>query len=183
VSTWKAPGAAPIDFAGKKVGAALIVDDENLRVSAEEALARELDARGSIGVPAYRVVPREELRNKDAAKGFFERAGIAGLVVLRLVGTETTSTDSPVVWSSGYYAHPWDYWGASWTQPYSIGGGGQHTTITVEVLLYDLARDAPIWAAVTRSKDPKDVQTYMKKLAADVGKRLEKDHLVRRTAR
>ena len=85
ISTWKAPGTGPIDFTGRKVGAVLIIDDQNLRVSAEEALARELTARGSIGVPAYRVIPKEELAKPDAAKGWFDRAGIKGLVVL-LVG-------------------------------------------------------------------------------------------------
>jgi len=34
VSTWKAPGTAPLDFAGRKVAAVLIVDDTGLRVSA-----------------------------------------------------------------------------------------------------------------------------------------------------
>ena len=36
ISTWKAPGAAPTSFAGQKVAAVLIVDDHNLRVSADK---------------------------------------------------------------------------------------------------------------------------------------------------
>ena len=60
-STWKAPGTGPLNFAGKKVAALAITTDDGLRMSAEEALAREITARGPQGVAAYRLIPREEL--------------------------------------------------------------------------------------------------------------------------
>jgi hypothetical protein len=180
LSTWKAPGAAPLDFKGRKVAAVLVTDDQSVRVSAEEALARELTARGSIGVPAYRIIPREELQKKDAARGWFERANVAGLVVLRIVATDTEKVYSSVVWTSGYYGYAWDYWGTSWASVYPIGRAREQKIITVEVLLYDLAKGTPIWAGVTRATDPKNVQAYMKELAVDVGRQLERDGLVRR---
>ena len=58
LSTWKAPDAGPMNFAGRKVAALVIVSDDNLRMSAEEALAREISARGPVGVPANRFIPR-----------------------------------------------------------------------------------------------------------------------------
>src|SRR5205085_4930325 len=118
VSTWRAPGTEPLNFAGKKVAAVLIIDDNNLRVSAEEALAREISARGPVGVPAYRIIPKEELSNKESARGWFERAGIAGLVVLRLVQTDTAKVYDSAIWVSGYYGYAWDYWGTSWASVY-----------------------------------------------------------------
>src|SRR6478609_3052479 len=121
VSTWKAPGAGPMNFAGRKVAAVLIVDDDSLRVSGEEALAREISARGPNGVPAYRIIPKEELSKKDAAKGWFERAGVAGLVVLRPVKTETEKVYSSALWVSGYYNYAWDYWGYGWANVVPLG--------------------------------------------------------------
>jgi hypothetical protein len=179
VTTWKAPGAGEMNFAGRKVAAVLITDDDSLRVSTEEALAREITARGPQGVAAYRIIPREEVRNSDAAKGWFERAGIEGLVVLRLVQTDTTKVYSSVVWSSGYYASPWAYWGNGWATVTPIGKGRDSRTITVETILYDLQKGAPIWACVSRTTDPKNVQVYVKSLTIDIVKRLEKDGLVR----
>src|SRR6187401_2699763 len=178
ISTWKAPGAAPTSFAGQKVAAVLIVDDHNLRVSAEEALASEISARGPIGVPAYQIIPKEELAKKDAAKGWFERAGIRGLVILRLVETEKEKVYSSAVWSSGYYGNAWDYWGNGWATVYPIGKPREETTITVETMVYDLAKGAPLWAAASRTTDPKNVQTYVKRLVSDVAKRLERDGLI-----
>ena len=89
-STWKAPGEGPLDYTGKKVVALVITADDSLRMSAEEALVREISARGPQGVAAYRLIPREEMTDKDKAKGWFDRSGAAGVVALRLVGCSTT---------------------------------------------------------------------------------------------
>jgi hypothetical protein len=179
VSSWKADGVTQIDFAGRKVAVVLIVDDTNLRVPAEEALAREISSRGAIGVPAYQIIPQEEVTKTDAAKGWFERRGIAALIVLRPVKTETEKVYSAAVWASGYYGYAWDYWGYGWANVTPIGKGRDQRTITVETMLYDLTKGTAMWAAVTRTTDPKDVQSYMNGLARDVVKRLESDGLVR----
>lgn len=178
ISTWKAPGAEAINFAGRKVAAVLIVDDHGLRVSGEEALARGLSARGSIGVPAYTIIPKEELANKDAAKGWFERAGVQGLAILRLVQTDQEKVYSSAVWSSGYYGSAWDYWGNGWATVYPLGKGRVETTITVETLLFDLSKGTPIWAGASRTTDPKNVQQYITRLTSDVVKQLEKAGLI-----
>lgn len=183
LSTWKAPGAEQIDFTGRKVAAVLIVDDPGLRVSAEEALAREISARGAIAVAAYKILPKELLTDKDAARAWFEKARIEGLVILRVVKTDTQKVYSSVVWSSGYYGNAWDYWGTGWATATPIGKGRDQQLLTVETVLYDLSKGVPIWAAATRTTDPKNVQTYMKLLAIDLVKELEKAGLVRTKAR
>jgi hypothetical protein len=61
--------AAP-QFRRPDVAALAISDDMSLRVSAEEALAEQLSKRGLRGLAAYRVVPREELREPRRAKGW-----------------------------------------------------------------------------------------------------------------
>jgi hypothetical protein len=180
VSTWKADGVTTIDFAGRKVAGVVVTDDNNLRVAGEEALAREITARGPQGVPAYRIIPKEEVRKSDAAKGWFDRAGVAGLVIMRPVATETTKVYSSALWVSGYYNYAWDYWGTSWASVYPLGKGRDQHTITVETLLYDLSTGTPMWACVTRTTDPSDVQSYMTHLAADIVTRLQKDGLRRK---
>jgi hypothetical protein len=183
LSTWKAPGGAKIDFTGRKVAAVLIVDDMSLRQSAEEALAREVTARGAQGVAAYRVIPKELLADKDAAKAWFEKQKIEGLVILRLVQTETQKVYSSAMWVSGYYGSAWDYWGYGWANVYPIGKAREQQVLTVETLLYDLSNGTPIWAAATRTTDPKNPQQYVKSLAIDIVKRLEKDGLVAKRPR
>ena len=178
LSTWKAPGAAPLDFKGRKVAAVLIADDNGVRVAAEEALAREVIARGANGIAAYRVIPKELLSDKDAAKAWFEKMKIEGLVILRVVATDKQKVYSSAMWVSGYYNYAWDYWGYGWANVYPMGKAREQRVLTVETLLYDLSKGTPVWAAVTRTTDPKDVQSYVKELASDILKRLEKDGVI-----
>ena len=179
ISIWKSPTAGPLNFVGRKVGAVVIVDDRSLQMSAEESLASEITARGPIGVAAYRIVPREELANKESAKGWFQRAGVQGLVIMRLVDTDKEKVYSSVIWSSGYYANAWDFYGDGWATAYPIGKGRTQTTITVETLLYDLSNGSPIWAGVSRTTDPKDTRSFMKELAKDVVLNLKKAGLTK----
>lgn len=174
IRTWKAPDATPLDFVGRKVAAVVVVDDVSLQMAAEEALSREIAARGPDAVPSYRLIPRPELANKDSAKAWLEKAGVQGLVIMKLLDTDTRKTYSSVVFSSGYYANAWDYWGYGWASAYPIGRGRTETAVTVETLLYDLSTASPIWAGVSRTTDVKDHISFMKALAADIGKELER---------
>jgi hypothetical protein len=183
ISTWRAPGTEPLNFGGRKVAAVFMIDDNNLRVSTEEALAREISARGPIGVAAYRIIPKELLKDKDQAKTWFERQGIQGLVALRLVKTETDKVYSSAVWASGYYNYAWDYWGYGWASVYPLGQAREEKTFTVETLLFDLSKGAPIWAGVSRTTDPKDVQSYVKDLSKEVVKKLQGEGLIRKSGR
>src|SRR5262245_65401612 len=74
LSVWKSPDVSRLNFAGKKVAALVITDEQPLQMSGEEALVRELNDRGVSGLATYRIVPREELKSAERAKGFFERA-------------------------------------------------------------------------------------------------------------
>jgi hypothetical protein len=178
ISIWKSPTAGPLNFVGRKVGAVVIVDDFSLQMSAEEALAREISARGPVSVASYRVMPREELRTNNA-KGWFERAGMQGLVIMRLVNTDKEKVYSSVLWTSGYYNNAWQYYGNSWATAYPLGQGRIQTTITVETMLYDLTNASPIWAGVSRTTDPKDTGSFMKDMAKDIVKNLQKAKLTK----
>jgi hypothetical protein len=182
-STWKSPSAGPMNYVGRKVAALVIVDDDSLRMSAEEALAREISARGPTGLAAYRLIPREELTDKDRAKAWFGRASVEGMVVMRVVGVDTQKVYSSVVWSSGYYGNAWDYYGYGWATAYPIGKAHTETTIAVETLLYNVADAKPIWAGVSQTTNPKNVASFMKGLAGDVVKELQKQGLARKGLR
>jgi hypothetical protein len=70
LNVWKAPDVTRLNFAGKKVAVLVITDDQSLQMSAAEALSRELTARKVPGVASYRLVPREEMKSADMARGF-----------------------------------------------------------------------------------------------------------------
>jgi hypothetical protein len=116
-STWKAPGAGPLNFKGKKVAALIVSKEEGVRYGAEDALAREITAQGAVGLPAYSLIPKELTQDK-------EKAGVAGVVAMRVVGKDQQLSSSPSTYYGGpYYATFWGggYHGYGWGGVYDPG--------------------------------------------------------------
>jgi len=179
-STWKAPDAAGTSFAGKKVAALIISQNQNLRVSGEEALVRELGAIGlPNGVASYRIVPREELRDPDKARGWYERSNVEGVVSMRLLKADTRTTWSPSVWSSPYYSSFWSYYGYGWGSVYDPGYTTSDTFAIVETLVFSIPQNKLLWAGVTESKNPKDPGQVIKDIVTATVKEMKKQGLTR----
>ncbi|MBP1634613.1 MAG: hypothetical protein H6Q10_1187 [Acidobacteria bacterium] len=172
-SVWKAPDAGTVGFAGKKVAALVITKDTPLRMSAEEALARQLVALGIQGVAAYRVLP-QDLQDKDKARAWFEKTGVEGVVAMRPISAETVKSYQPSMWSSGYYTSLWGYYGYTWTAVYSPASVRQDTTLTVETLVFSVPRDKLLWAALSETTNPEGMDAFMKDLVGKAVKEMKK---------
>jgi hypothetical protein len=173
-STWGAPEARGMSFKGRKVAALVVSEDLSLRMSGEEALARELSARGIEGSAAYRQIPAPELKNPDAARRWFERDGIAGVVALRPVSQDKVKRYTADVWSTPYYSTFWGFYPYSWSTTYVIGGDATDTVIVVESLIYDVATGKLLWAGVSESTNPKTLQKLVADIVKEAAKKIEK---------
>ena len=182
VSTWKAPDAAGVSFSGKKVAALIMSDDLNLRMSGEEALVRELAAVGVPGgVASYRIVPREELRDPDKAKGWYERAGAEGVVAMRLVDSDKRQVWTPSMWVTTNYSSLWGYYGYGWNAVYAAGGSTTvERTVVIENLIFSVPLNKLLWAGVTETTNPKDAASAIKDIVAACVKEMTKEGLIRR---
>jgi hypothetical protein len=178
-STWRSPEGKGVSFTGKKVAALVISPDDNLRISGEEQLARELTALGMEGIAAYRMIPREELTNADRARPWFERAGIEGVVSLRPVSMDTRRESGPVVWTQPNYSTLWGYYGYGWTTVVSFGGAREETKLVVETLVHSLSRNALLWASVSTTTNPKGAQKFISELVTATVKEMKSERLAR----
>jgi hypothetical protein len=175
ISKWSAPEARSVSFAGKKVAAVVISQDESLRVSGEEALSRELSSRGMQGVASYRMIPKEELQSADKAKGWFERASVEGVVAVRPVSAEKERTyTEPTVWASPYYGTLWGYYGYGWGAVYTPGSVQEDTVVIVETLIYSVPMDKLLWAAASKTKNPKTLEKFVTDLVKETAKEIQK---------
>jgi hypothetical protein len=180
-STWKAPGAAAMSYAGRKVVGLVISDDLSLRMSAEEALARELTARGVEGVAAYRMIPGEEIRNPENAKRWFEKSGAACVVIMRVVDLSKEKIPTAVVWAgASYYGSLWDYYPYAWGAAIPIGSGRTEIKVLVETLIFDIAGNKLVWAGTSETVDPKDAQATVKGIVTSATEQMKKDGLIRK---
>jgi hypothetical protein len=182
-SVWKSPDAGQVTFAGKKVAALVIAQDDSLRVSGEEALVRELTARGLQSVATYRIAPKEELQSADRAKGWFEKANVEGVVAIRPVSTDKRTTYNPGTWMNPYYSTLWGYYGYGWGSMYIPGSVDQDTIIVVETTIYSVPRNQLLWAAVSETKNPKTLQRFVEDLVKESVKELHKQGLARGVAK
>jgi len=176
-TTWKAADV-DVSFAGRKVAALVISSDQHLRVSAEEQLVRELNARGLQSVATYRMAPQEELTSAERARPWFERASVDGIVALRPVSREKAIIYSPATWTTTNYSTLWGYYGYGWTGVYDPGGTREDTTIVVETLVYSVPLDKLLWAGVSTTTNPKSAPEFLKQLIDAAVKEMKKQRLV-----
>jgi len=178
-STWRSPDARPLKLSGKKVVGVFVSKNQTLRRRAEDAMAREISARGAQGVPAYTILTDEEVKNRDAAKAKLEQLGFSGAVVMRVVGTQTEYKYEPAYWSRPYYRHFWGgYWGWGWGAVWEPGYLVADKIVSVETLVYSLEQDQLVWAGVSRTVDPTQIDPFIAELATAVTKQMAKDGLL-----
>jgi hypothetical protein len=180
-STWKAPGAGPLNFKGKKVAALVVSKEEGVRYGAEDALAREITARGAVGIPAYSLIPKELTQDKEKAKEFLAKAGVAGVVAMRAVGKEQQLSSSPATYYGGpYYATFWGggYYGWGWGGVYDPGYLRTDTIVYVEILVYSLEQDKLVWAGRSQTTNPEKVGPFIQELTAKAAAEMKKQGLI-----
>ena len=179
-SVWKSPEAATVSFAGAKVAALVIDKDESLRMAGEEALVRELNARGMQGVASYRMVPKEELLEADRARPWYEKAGVQGVVALRVVSDDRRTTYVPSTWSSTSYTSLWGYYGYGWGAVYSPGYTRKERIVSLETLVFSVPKNALLWAGLSVTDNPKDGQKVVAEVVKEAVNEMRKQGLARR---
>jgi hypothetical protein len=184
VSTWRAPDAAPLQVKGSKVVAVVMMRNEAARRAAEDALAREITARGAEGVPMYTIQPDARPDNEQAVRAAVEGAGVAGAVVMRPVGREKEIVSTPIVYAGPMYGGYWGgYYGYGWGSPWAYGpvAGGDirvDTIVSVETLVYSLKQNKLVWAGQSKTTNPTGVDQLVKEISALVAQELQKQGLI-----
>jgi hypothetical protein len=132
------------------------------------------------GVPSYRMVPKELLQKPEEAKGWFERAGIQGVVALRLISDEQKKTIQPATWSTGYYTSLWGYYGYGWTAVYDPGYSRTDRYVSLETLIFSVPRNALLWAGVSTTENAKTARAVVEDVVKEAVNEMEKQGLAGR---
>jgi hypothetical protein len=182
-STWKSMDAGSISFAGRKVAALVITQDDSLRVSGEEALVRELTARGLQMVATYRIVPKPELEQAEKARVWYEQGGVEGVIAVRPISRDKVTSYTSGTWTNPFYSSFWSYYSYGWGNYYIPGSSREDTVVVVETLVFSVTKNQLIWAAVSETKNPKQLQQFVKDLVTATAKEMEKQGLNKRGAK
>jgi hypothetical protein len=120
------------------------------------------------------VIPREELKDTDRAKAWFEREAVAGVVALRPVSKNKVERYGPDVWSTPYYSTLWGFYPYGWTTVYVVGPVPTDTVIVVESLIYKVSTGKLVWAGAAETTNPKSLQGLVADIVKEAAKKIEK---------
>jgi hypothetical protein len=176
-STWASPEAKQVSFTGKKVVTLVMSSDDSLRMSGEEGLVTELKARGINAVAAYRMIPKEELKDPDKARGWFERTGVEGVIVMRPISMGKRTVYTPPVWTSTSYNSLWGYYGYGWGAMYDPGSIREDMVVAIETLIYSVPKNTLLWAGSSETSNPKDSRKLLADLVKEAAKEMKKEGL------
>jgi hypothetical protein len=180
-STWRSPSARPVRLAGQKVAAVFMSPNPTTRRVAEDALAAEMSKRGATGVASYTLLGEENPSDSEAARKLLVDAGVAGMVTMRVVGTEEQEMFVPGRWSTVPVYATWPrYWSHGWTEVYEPGYLQTDTLVSVETLVYSFVQDELLWGGMSQTINPSRADELVRELGRKVANELEDEGLLTR---
>jgi hypothetical protein len=174
-STWRDPTAQPVALRGQKVAAFVMTPNESTRRAGEDVLARELSARGVVGVPGYQLVGPQPAHDSEALRSKLEQAGMDGSVIMRIVDRRQEVNYVP---GGPSYASMYGYWDYGWAMVGTPGYLQTDTIVSVETLVYSLRQDKLLWGGVSETTDPSNLDAFIKEVVQEAGKEIQKSGLI-----
>lgn len=161
--SWRTPNAR-----GSLTNVVALVPPQNgmLSRSAEDELARDLNAHGIRATPGYAVLSGDLRGNNSIALDAIRKAGFDGIVTMRIVGARTKILMYPT-----YVV----YWGATWGTPAAT------TTVRIEINAYALPENRLVWSAISKATNPDSVHELIDNVAKVAANELAKTGVVART--
>jgi hypothetical protein len=184
VSSWKDPEATPLQVSGSKVAAIVMMADSSSRRAAEDALARELNARGAMGVPLYMIIPNDvDAKDEAKVKAALESGGFTGAVTMRPVSKDKEIVSTPVTYVGptygGFYGGYYPYgWGGAYGGAVAGGDIRTNTIVTIETLVYSLRQNKLVWGGQSKATNPSSVDKLIRETAEKTARELQRQGLL-----
>jgi hypothetical protein len=182
-STWKAADGQTINPAGKTIATVFVSGDERNRHAAEDALAKDLNARGAHGVPGYTLLPNEIRGDAEDILARLKEAGANEVVLMRVVSADKQPSFTEVRWTASMVG--WTASNGDEARGASNATGVTElrhfdTLVSVETLVCSLDRDEPLWSSTSRTTNPKDIENLVNEVADATAKEMVKQGLLAR---
>jgi hypothetical protein len=172
-STWKAPEARAGALKGKTVAAIFVSNDLSQRRAAEVYIANDLTNRGIHGVTAYTLLP-DNHGDGDAAREALKAAGVDAAVIMRVTGKDQKTTYTPGTVTPAYYGGFGRYYNYGYSTIYTPGTVSTDTVVSVETLVYRLSDDKLMWASMSHTTNPDNLQQLIEDTADAIAKQVSK---------
>jgi hypothetical protein len=177
VDSWKDPGAGPIQF--KKIVVFFLNRDRTVRGFGEEEMV--LQIKRTNAVPSLALFQDLDPKEIEKIREQLKREGFDGAVVMHILSVEEElkRKGGTAAWHYRSFVGYWDY---AWPMVYGIGYPSvvkKDRTARVETVVYSLAEDKLIWAAMSETSNPESIKELVAQVADAVGKSLRDNGLLK----
>lgn len=169
-SSWVTPGARPVTFDNTLV--VFMHAEETTRRAAEEYLVARIGSDRAVA--SYTVISQNEVRNTDRAKVTVRNAGFDGVVVLRVIGVEEHVNLEGVAMPPSYEQGFWEYYEDGWPSVYEPDRLPRDTIVSVETKVYSVTDDRLLWAGISETFNPWDLEGAVNDVADAVSAELRR---------
>ena len=178
VNSWKDPSAPGTRF--KKVLTVCACKDAGTRRTVEDRLAAAI--KGS--EPSYSVLSDEQLGDRARTKQALLDGGFDGVVMLRLVSVDKSSTYVPgqaYVVPVGYHTMygGWGYGGyAAYGTAYDPGYVKEDQLVNFDTNIYRVEDEKLLWASRSQTSNPESVATLIDEIIAETAAEMKKQKVI-----
>ena len=137
-----------------------------------------LDARGNNAVASYKIIPIDQLPDRDIVESKIQGTGADAVLVSRLVDQKKMETYDPGV----IYAIPdvyYDWWGYYDYVMVTPGYTDETQVLIIETNLYDIKTEKLVWSARSETEVTEGDQQLIKTFVKIVIDRLSSDRLIK----
>ena len=155
----------------------MVAKTPEMRDLFEGRFVAELRARGNSAIQSYKIVPFEQLPEKELVKSRIKSAGADSVLVSRLVGSKTVQAYMP----GKMHTVPGAYYG--WGTYYEIvfvdyGYTDDMELSYIETNLYDIATEKLIWSAQSKTERTEGQQQLVNTFIDVILKKLSSDKII-----
>ena len=172
IISWRDPESSIDTRKINKFMVAALLKNQSVRRTVEDNMASLVPGKA---IPSYQELGSDSLKENDAIYNQKLKAeGFDGVVVMRLVNTQTTERFIPGSYPVTYGT--WGrYWSMSWTSFYTPGYYTTDKTFQVEVNVYSLRQDKLIWSATSSTVNPQGKTELFDGVSRAVYRRMKKE--------
>jgi len=159
----------------KKIAVVVMAPDPMIQRTGEDTIVARITR--SQAVPSYALLSESDAKDPDLVKRRLQAAGVDGVVVMRLIGSDKQTTWVPGQYPQSYYGFG-GYWGYTHPAAYSPGYLQTDTIVQVETNVYALDNGKLVYAARSETFNPTSAAGMVREIADAIAADLKKRGLL-----
>lgn len=178
VSTWEDPTYT------QKIDKILVLGmskNEGIRTQYEHTLASAITAQGAQAMPAAAYLPSDAEPTRKSVEEAIAGKGFDTVLVTRLISSTTEQRyvpGTPYVAPAPYYHGFYDYYLNTFPMVYSPGYIVNDKVVNLETNVYDIESGKLVWAVVSESFNPENLDKEIDALSKLIVDQLKKDGML-----